>query len=377
MPALTKKLNLANEYTVIQFADNVSNGVTSPVFVKILKRSLALMGSVKKLKEVSGTYKSATGIEHKYHRDASDIVWRTVKGTKDGTNYEHVSVVNPPISGNSVVLELYKTKSVKTQGVGKTQKELVNTKIGFRVPASVNNAQIGGWIADNFGAKSSTIKEWTHNKARVWIGATPPDPKKQNSLKDPVRIYVPMGSIEASKFTPGGKTSKVGATSTLAVAVMKPSALTAFGFVPKEGSSAKEIQDGTKLSGTAGKSDGAKATKYNVLAKQEAFGQIWTEASTVNTMTKTPISKPGTGITVKCRFTKRVNVGNIAKKRAAVQSNTSYVSFQCASGTPVGLIIEAVAKFPIRPRAIQIATGGSTKFGVSYAIPQKNGATKA
>jgi hypothetical protein len=379
MPLLSKKANQAKEYVVVQFSDNDVDGVTSPVFIKILKSTIASLGGLKKLGKVDGTYKTPSGLTHKYHRDPNGTVWRNVSGQKNGSTYDSTTVVNPMISGNKVTLDLFKTKAVSTRGVGVTSKEIVNTKVSFHVPISVNKQQVADWIAVNFGAVSTVIKQWHFGKSTFFAGSE--KKPEDNSLKDAKEYFVPMGSIEVGKANKNGSVAKAGKNDTLAVAVMRSASVLAFGFKKIESSSVAEIEKGTTLPGTAGKNDGGQASRYGVFKDAKCYSQIWTNVSTENTATQTPIAKPGKSLKVKCRFTKRSNSLRAPSKsggkvKRSVEGKNSYAYFYCAAGTPHGLIHEAISNFPTRPRSFQVATGGGNSYGTSYEIPQKADRTK-
>jgi hypothetical protein len=373
-----KKTGLSKEYTVIHFGDGTSNNgkTTFPIFIKILKSQLALLGGSSKFGKVEGTYASPAGLTHKYHRDANGVVWRNVNGTKGGVLYDNTSPVNPVVNGNKVVLTLYKTrKRAGTLGKGTEQ---INNTVTFHVPVTVNASQVGTWVTENFGEKSPILKEWKFGKATVFVGNTKPTAKgkSSNSLIDAKQYLLPMGTIETGKST--AKTGAVQASSkssTVAYAVLRSAALEQFGFKTIESNSLSEIAKGTTLPGKAGSSSGGKASRYNVFKQAKVYGQVWTETSTANTVTQTPVSNVGTSVTVKCRFTNRLNSKTIATR--SIKSNTSYAYFHCAAGTPVGLILESLTTFPRRPRSFQIATGSSKQYGNTIEVPQKSGATRA
>jgi hypothetical protein len=383
------KTGLAKEYEIIFLTENVtSENITYPVFIKITKANLALLGGAKKLGTVpSEEYTTPSGLKHKYLK-TNGLVWRNVTGTtKLGAKFESTEVAVPTRGTEVLKITVNKVRplSIKGRAISsrnRFQNNRISARptseyktISIRIPKTVNASQVAEFILSNFGNKGDLVQGWSIGTIKEWYGKKLPASVK--NVEPPV--YLPMGvNVDARKLVDGsvgGGANNV--SNTVVYAVANRDVAQKLGLTTVEESTQAALKSGTTF-GTTNTQSEIRSITWKVFKKPQAFNQVWTSASVKGVATKTPIAVSGVNITVKCRYAKRLNTAAAAggtARTGRIKTTVETVQFKCPAGTPKGMIAEFLMQVPRRPRSFAIAIGGSSKFGTSVPLPQKSGAT--
>lgn len=397
MALKAKKTNLVNEYYIYYVCDKVVGDITSPNFEKALKRDLVKLGGVKKFEKVpSTTYRTQSGLSHKFRRSTDGVVYCDVTGVVRGTNYSNTVVVDPPLG--TAIVEITTSNAITRRVAGEVVK--VPEKIGLHFTPALNREQIGLWTQEVLvpAGKALAIKVGKDTEllalgaAKVAAKAkTAIDNRKKNSKprgakgskaaaagakaaydqKLSVSTYIPLGEITVnSKLTKGGTVNQSGAVKRVVCGVIYEESAILVGLAKLDLTSKSEADSGTKLDRATTASSG-QFKQFKVYDKLKRYANVWTTASKGNKDTKSSIVGAGTSITIKMRYTSNsVGSGN------AINSNNQYAYMAVPSGVPAAFIMEALLQLPSRPRGFQISTGGTT-YGKSYTLPQRNSKLKA
>jgi hypothetical protein len=373
----TKK-NLVNEYQVVYFGDKETKigarKIESPIFIKVLKRHLVVLGALTKLPQIpSKSYTTQSGLTQKYYIDEqTKLIWKTQKGQKDGIEYENSEIVDPPIFNNELVLTLIKT-SKNSKGTES------NIKISLGLPAFVTVTDVAKFIEVfkkalvkwKFGTVTENLQElYTPIRKKATSGgsrkaSTPRGAKGKSKSEAP--FYIPIGrnTNTTGLLKSGGAGKKSKTESKLVVAVIYNDSAKLLGYGKPKQTEKKNIESGTvfgqsktKLSNTL--------IGFDAFEKPGLFSQIWEKVNDDSDGYRIEgLSDPGTGITVKCRYTR-----NAIASGSKIKKTSEYAYFSVPSGTPKGLIGEFLTQVPSRPRSFQISTGGS--YGTSTLIPTRS-----
>jgi hypothetical protein len=398
MALKTKKTNLASEYYIYYVCDKTVGDITSPNFEKALKRDLVKLGGVKKFEKIpSTTYRTQSGLAHKFRRSADGVVYCDVTGVVRGTNYSNTVVVDPPLG--AAIVEITTSNAITRRVAGQVVE--VPEKIGLHFTPSLNREQIGLWTQEVLvpAGKALAIKVGKDTELLA-LGAVKVAAKAKAAINDrkknsrprgkkgskvaaskakiaydqklAVTTYIPLGETTSNKSLTkaGGVNAGAGSKKKIIYGVVYEDSAVLMGLAKLDLTSKAEAEKGTVLARGITASSGS-FKDFKVFAKLKRYANVWTTASKDNKDTKTSVTNSGTAITVKMRYTSNsVGSGNV------IASNNQYAYMAVPSGTPVAFLMEALLQLPSRPRGFQISTGGTT-YGKSYTLPQRNSKLRA
>lgn len=374
------KKNLVNEYSTIFVGDKIvsvnDKPVSSPIFVKVLKRSLVKLGGFAKFESYlrAEPYKTASGLQHKYFR-SEGVLWVTETGKKGDNTYSNTTPVEAFFGDNKLTLTL---KAKVPKNVGGTIKQAHDT-VTILLPASMNAEQVGAFVKSKLRDK---IIAWKYGKVTENLSgltkekSTRKTVKKDKNVDVGLPFYMPVGVQVNGRLTKTGSQSKAIADTknTVVYGVVYESSALVMGFKGTEESTEKDIKNGTKT-GSGGSQGAGKYVNFQAFKTPKVYSQIWSNVSTKNDETKTPIAVSGTGLKVKLRYTSnKVTAIAGAKFDKKINSENTYAYFSVPAGTCLGLIMDFVMNLPIRPRSFQLGSG--SQFGNSYTVPSKSGSTR-
>jgi hypothetical protein len=380
----TKKARLASEYSVIFFCEKTQGGIAYPIFIKILRRHLALLGGVKKSEIVpSKVYKTAAGLEHRYTRDAKGTVWRVQTGIKNGIRYNNEAPVSPNTGGTPLILVLEKTigssgtqRSGTQAGKVRSFRRQTNVKTRIPVPPICSLSDVNDFIQKI--KKVAKLEGWKYGDAsenfvtgKSFSSGTS---KKAGGTSKKANWYIPVGKIYDQKVNTDGSSNKSTGSRTdkgLVVATLSGKAALLLGLGKPREANAADIEKGTQYKTSKNNSIGSGRVdkEYTVFNKMIVYTQIWLDVK--DSKTKTCLTTPGTGVHVKIRFTKNRVVGDVIKKVNTVKSNSSYAHILLPAGTPIGFVHNALMTMPKIGRSFQVSLDGK-KYGLSYSLGGRN-----
>jgi hypothetical protein len=364
-----KKTGIANEYSAVYFGDQTKmydkKEVVSPIFIQILRRHLVTLKALKLVTVPAKTYTTKAGLTVKYV-EIDKVIWKNTTGKIGTVEYNNSEPVTPLLHNQKLELTLIQTE--------KNNKGLtVHKKITIGVPISANAAQVAAFIQPFSKAlvKSKFGDSVTNFQFEI------KDRAKNGSVEAVAPWYIPMGvntvSTGLTNALNVGKKSKT--IERLVVASIRNAAAEALGFTKAVEASQSDIDVGSKFGRTV-TAGSNKLNGFSVFQKPACYSQIWDDVNYKATGTQTPIASPGTGITVKCRFTTRKNATfGIGGNGGKIKAKSSSVSFLVPIGTPKGMILEFLMQCLKRPRSFQMGNNGKA-FGVSIALPSRNAAAK-